>query len=136
MTTLSLLFNRGRRESYDHVRHMVRIVERMEGGPRSWDTVERLAKSWGVQKSEVDQIRKNPSGIHEAVPKDKVTCSRQLYDLIEVMISEGKFQESAVFLVHARADQMDFKHAVVKGLIEQVQSVVRDRKVGPENTSH
>ncbi len=84
------------------------------------DLVIGLAEKFHMSTEEVTKIIRNPDTVNELIPRTPEERMEQLYDLVTVMLVDGKISEKELFLCKRLAVRLGWGEEVVNPLIRDM----------------
>ena len=91
--------------------------------PSETALLEDIARKWRLSDNDLKSIRRYPAAIPVEIPADGLKRTRQLYDLIVMIVmivQDGRITRDEEHFTHARAKEMGFFHHDVDQLIKLV----------------
>lgn len=79
-----------------------------------------VARKWNLTDADVREVSEQPNRIEVRFPKDRPTAFQQLYDLVEVMIVDGKVKKTERDLCTALAVNLGFLPTAVDTIIQGI----------------
>lgn len=98
------------------------------------DLIIGLAEGFHMSTQEVTQIIRDPDSVKELIPKTREERMEQLYDLVTVMLVDGKINEKELFFCKRLAVRLGWGEEAVNPLIRDMietsmQGTAHDRAV-------
>lgn len=127
MGLLELFNNYDKKKRRSHFKNLF-AVARVDGVVcrEEMDLVVRLADKFQMTTEEVTQIIRNPENGELVLPKTPEERMEHLYDLVTVMLVDGRVDEREVFLCQSMAAKMGCREGVpgplIKEMMEQAQN--------------
>lgn len=78
------------------------------------------AEGWGLKKSDIDAVLKNPNGVERVFPDSHDDRLLQLFDLIVMMVADGDILEIEMDYVQTLAVHMGFSASAAPKMLEQL----------------
>ena len=96
------------------------------------DLVASLAEKFRMNTPEVMNILRNPDDGELVLPKTPLERMEHLYDLVAVMLADGRIDEREVFLCQSLAAKMGFREGITGQLIGEMMECAKSG-IAPEN---
>ncbi len=95
------------------------------------DLVASLAQKFQMSTPEVTHILRNPDDGDLVMPKTPLERMEHLYDLVGVMLADGRIDEREVFLCQSLAAKMGFREGITGPMIGEMMEYAKSG-IAPE----
>jgi len=128
------LFNQGKGTAKSHMKNLIEMAA-VDGNFEAieFNLLKTIAKRNGISESQLNDIRKNPTGIKFEIPTDSKEKFNQLFDLVHMMSVDNAVHDEEAKLCVLYAIKFGYPRINVKELIDTVRSNIQHGQT-PEET--
>lgn len=128
------LFNQGKGTAKSHMKNLIEMAA-VDGNFEAieFNLLKIIAKRNGISESQLNDIRKNPTGIKFEIPTDSNEKFNQLFDLVHMMSVDSAVHDEEAKLCVLFAIKFGYPRINVKELIDTVRSNIQHGQT-PEET--
>lgn len=128
------LFNQGKGSAKSHMKNLIEMAA-VDGNFEAieFNLLKTIAKRNGISESQLNDIRKNPTGIKFEIPTDSKEKFNQLFDLVHMMTVDNAVHDEEAKLCVLFAIKFGYPRMNVKELIDTVRSNIQHGQT-PEET--
>lgn len=127
------LFNQGKGSAKSHMKNLIEMAA-VDGNFEAieFNLLKTIAKRNGISESQLNDIRKNPTGIKFEIPTDSKEKFNQLFDLVHMMTVDNAVHDEEAKLCVLFAIKFGYPRMNVKELIDTVRSNIQHGQTSEE----
>jgi uncharacterized tellurite resistance protein B-like protein len=125
MKFIELFDSRDKKKRLSHIRNLILLA--CADGTLSkieMDLIFKIGVNAGLSPSELDRIFHRPESINFFPPDSYRERIEQLYDMVMVMMIDGKFHESEVALCKLTALKLGFNHQIIDKIVHDTAEMI------------
>ncbi len=112
----------------DHLKQLMNLAKVEGESDEVKQFLKQTATAWQLSDADLERIRIDPSSIRDTPATDRMDRTRQLYDLIFMVMQDGRYSDYERNYTLTRAIQMGFSKDDVDMLIGLIKEQLFGRK--------
>lgn len=118
------IIENGQRSYFANLFKMALADNRID--PQELAFLHELGIKRGFSKEQIDEIIADPNKVPFEKPKSTIEVIEQLYDLVQMVLKDGKVHHQEISLCKSFAKRFDIREEIIDDLIENLIEKVRN----------